>query len=366
MPEPTLNPGFFLPTIHSCYQPVEEYFRYRRIAGDEQDDQAATALRPLDALLIHVLVSFQPRRVQVADLAADATGGATTVLARTHPAVCRVAVLRTESAQRRRPLLDRYLRESVPATPAEAIEIDGELGAAPALTEQLSSLVVLTAGHLGTEAELTAQIDGWLTAAPHAAVIVLGLGDTGSCPTLSALAGHCGAASPRRLLLPREWAPALATSRVGVVGARANTHLEEAMLRTRQLYFDLYRWHDLVTNACWSVMEDAARPAPAADGAESAESLREALAAQEKEVEALRETLDELSDSVAFKLAGRARRTLKLVAPEGSHRRWWVQKLLGAVRLFRKGGLRGVAAKTVLKLTGRPAPLDSPPSGDDT
>ena len=78
-----------LPTLFECHRPVEQY---ARLPGPVRDAVGSAALRvsPLDAFLMHQLVSFLPGRPQVIDLTADDTAGASTVLWASHPGVRKV------------------------------------------------------------------------------------------------------------------------------------------------------------------------------------------------------------------------------------------------------------------------------------
>jgi hypothetical protein len=353
----TLPTGFCLPTVCSSYRPIEEYLAYR--AGP-----AVVDLRPLDALLLHLLAALQPAQGELLDLAADATGGASTVLGLTLPSVRHVVSPCAGTAEGWPAAVDRYRKECDPPPAAEWVRAGG---APPAPARPR---LVLAAWHDGEEPG--DRFGRWFGNGSPPVVLVLGLGELGDCPGLTALAAACGADSDRRLVLPREWAPALAASRLGVVGPRGDAAFDETVFRARQFFADPFRHHDLLRRACANALEQAsaagAQPAAAETGdeidvdpSEQVLELERALEGREREIEALHKMLRAMTGSVAYRLAHRARRTLGLVAPEGSHRRWWVQKLLGAIRVFRRAGLRGVATKTVSKLTRRPLPLASPP-----
>src|SRR5207237_660958 len=77
--------GDALPTIYRTYKPVEEY-----LEGSGSADAAPVRLAPVDALLVHLLVTLCPGRPTLVDLAGDATHGASTVLCCTQSKAGRV------------------------------------------------------------------------------------------------------------------------------------------------------------------------------------------------------------------------------------------------------------------------------------
>jgi hypothetical protein len=355
MSEPTLTPGSYQPTIYSSYRPVDDYLRYRKGVLREQDVDPAVAMRPLDALLTHLLISIQPQRVHVVDLAADATDGASTALALTHPSVRRVAVRRSETVDRNRPLLHCHLHLSGVAALPEWIEIEDDPGAASEPMEPNVSLVLLTAQRRGEESQIAEQVERWLDVVPRALVLVLGVGVTGSCPVLAALANCCGVDSPLRLLLPREWAPSLVGSALGVVGARNQTAVDEIAFRIGPRFNDLYQTHDLLAQTCRSLlkevveneMAESEKMAEERKTLEKIELLEELLADQQQEIEHLQKSMQQLTGSVAFRILDGARRALRKGARGDSRCHWVVQKLRSAVRLFRKADRDDAVASTV-------------------
>src|SRR5580704_7574405 len=81
-----LTTGHCLPTVYGVYRPVEQYLELLREL-EPACAEAALTVQPLDGLLISLLLGFHPRRPVVVDLAAAASGGASTVLCATQPRV---------------------------------------------------------------------------------------------------------------------------------------------------------------------------------------------------------------------------------------------------------------------------------------
>jgi hypothetical protein len=294
-----------------------------------------------------------PGRVVVVDLAAEATGGATTALALSHPRVRRVV-----AADARHRNLARYLSDCDPTPRARLIETHGEPGPANLTDTAGASALVLTTAHAGAEA--AAQARHWLGDVPEAVALVFGLGPTGDCAAVEALTAACVRGSGLRLTLARELAPALAGSQLGLVAARNHGAMAEALFRVRMLYTDHFKYLDLVRGACQAALEQAALEDASLRGTPqdpdgtfatgpldeaSMAGLRQALEAREREVQALRRSLAEATGSLGYKLVHRARQVLRVVAPEGSPQRWLLRKMAGAARILYTRGFRGVIAK---------------------
>lgn len=354
----THKPGPFLPTVHGAFKPVEEYLDRLGTAGGAPA-APRVPLRPIDALLIRLMVSYQPGPPVVVDLTAAATLGTAAALCLTDPSVRRVTVPHG-AAGGWRFILSRFLKDRDAAAAAELVEADGLADAPGSAVEPEYPAIVLTALGDRSGAELAAEVERWLEAAPRAVVVVLGLGEVGNCPGLAALAASC-TGSPRLLALPRELAPALAGSRLAVVGRRSNPVVAEALFRTGRLFADNFRYLDLVRETCLAAVQKVSLddpsvmvrwPGPDATSPlgrpAAVKALQQALDAKERELQLLQGAMDEIIRSRAFRIAVRVSRVFK--AP-----RWFVRKAKGGVRVFRKAGLRGVIARTADKLAKRAA-----------
>jgi hypothetical protein len=354
----THKPGPFLPTVYGAFKPVEEYLD-RLETAEGAPAAPRVPVRPIDALLIRLMASYQPARPVVVDLTAAATLGAAAALCLTDPSVRRVAVPRGVGGAWRF-ILSRFLKDRDPATVGELVEADGLSDSPAAAVDPEFPTLVLTAPTDRSGAELAAEVEHWLEAVPRAVVLVLGLGEVGNCPGLAALAAAC-TGSPRLLALPRELAPALAGSRLAVVGRRSNPVVAEALFRTGRLFADNFRFLDLVKETCLAVVQRASLDDPCLavrwpgpdstsplGGPAAVKVLQQALDTKEKELLALTAAMDAMIRSRAFRVAVRVSRVFK--AP-----RWFLRKAKGGLRVFRQAGLRGVIARTADKLAKKAA-----------
>lgn len=354
----THKPGPFLPTVYGAFKPVEEYLD--RLGTAEGTPAAPRVpVRPIDALLIRLMVSYQPDRPVVVDLTAADTLGAAAALCLTDPSVRKVTVPRG-TAGGWRFILSRFLKDRDAGATGELVEADGLSEAPGSAVEPEYPSLILTALGDRSAAELAAEVERWLEAVPRAIVIVLGLGEVGNCPGLAALAASCTGSS-RLLALPRELAPALARSRVAVVARRTNPVVAEALFRTGRLFADNFRFLDLVRETCLAAVQKVSLddpsvmvrwPGPDATSPlgrpAAVKALQQALETKERELQLLQAAMDELIRSRAFRIAVRVSKVFK--AP-----RWFLRKARGGVRVFRKAGLRGVIARTADKLAKRAA-----------
>jgi hypothetical protein len=300
------------------------------------------------------MASYQPIAPVVVDLTAAATLGAAAALCLTDPSVRRVTVPRGVGGGWRF-ILSRFLKDRDPATVRELVEADGLTDSPATAVEPEYPALVLTALADRSGPELAAEVSRWLEAVPRAVVMVLGLGEVGNCPGLAALVASCTGSS-RLLALPRELAPALAGSRLAVVGRRSNPVVAEALFRTGRLFADNFRFLDLVRETCLAAVQKASLDDPSVavrwpgpdstsplSGPAAVKALQLALETKERELQVLQGAMDELIRSRAFRVAVRFSRVFK--AP-----RWFVRKARGGLRVFREAGFRGVIARTADKL----------------
>lgn len=242
-------------TIWSVYQPVEAY-RELLPAVDEPAYDAAARLQPLDAYLIHLVVNLLPGRPTVVDLAAEATWGATTVLALTHPRVRAVRVPSAGAASRYRFALERYRAECDPP-PAAALEPLPALPGTPAWAADRPGHVFLICAEEETAGRLVETVRACLEADAEGLVVVLGLGGVGQCPAVQGLLEACGTDSARRFWLLRELGDCLLASRVGLVARRDHALVEDVLQRVRQLYTGNFHFLNLVKKSCLAAIRAA-------------------------------------------------------------------------------------------------------------
>jgi len=342
MSAPKVQPGPFLPTLASTYQAVEKYLEYLTGYAGESPAVPPVSLQPIDVLLISLFVTYQESRANVIDLAAGPTWGASTVLGLTIPAVRSVAVLRGSEGGWRF-TMSRYLRD-FDQSPADLIEVKDELEAARILADWQGPLLFLTTVD-GAVANLAAAVERWLAVSPRAVVLLLGIGETGTCPALAALTALC-TDSPRRLVLLREQAPSLAGSGLAVVGQRAQAAFDEALFRIRRLFNDHFLYLDLVKRACLAALENGLND-DASLALHYSETGQHDGQADPPALRLLRQALDErthelleIRNSLTVRLATRLRRLLSFLAPPGSLRRMVTRKARAAVRRVLRGRLR--------------------------
>lgn len=321
----TASSDALLPTLATAYEVVDGYADYLTRESEHRPMSSRVSLAPVDALLLWLLASYQPHRIDIFDDVQADTAGASTVLCRTIPAVRSVVVRRHASGLWAR-TVDSYLAElDHPTAEMVAITDGAAIGQAAvdesALTfagfnrARISDFWLLTSVAKGAEG-VAVQAQRWLESSSGGVVAVLGVGDTGACPVLAGLVQCCAEAS-LRLELPRERAPALSGSRLAIVARRSNESCAEALFRIGRLFADHFQYLRLVQQACESALEprELARPARSPADIELINGLRRALQERERE-------LADLRKSTAVSLAGRLRRIRQFLAAPLSTNRW--------------------------------------------
>ncbi|MEJ7638899.1 MAG: hypothetical protein WKF75_13245, partial [Singulisphaera sp.] len=233
------------PSILTIFRPIEEYwssFGLTKTFGPDPE----RVLDPFDALLMHLVLDLAPNRPVLVDLAAVATGGASSVVGLTHPHVRRVvAVTAGESANEDRTFW--ALREFSPhpapgLAPLDVVPADD----LPALLPDLPQAVILVDLRGGGPAERAEAIRRWLYEQPDALVLLLGLGRVGECPAVESTIRLCSADSGRRLWLLRELGEVLAASHLGMVARHDHPHVADILERIQNLYAGNYKFLDLL------------------------------------------------------------------------------------------------------------------------
>ena len=235
------------PSILTIFRPIEEYwssFGLTKTFGPDPE----RVLDPFDALLMHLMLDFAPNRPVLVDLAAVATGGASSVVGLTHPHVRRVvavtaAVGESANADRVVSALREFSR--YPASglaPLDVVPADD----LPALLPDLPQAVILVDLRGGGPAEPAEAIRRWLYEQPDALVLLLGLGRVGECPAVESAIRLCSADSGRRLWLLRELGEVLAASHLGMVARHDHPHVADILERIQDLYAGNYKFLDLL------------------------------------------------------------------------------------------------------------------------
>ncbi len=233
------------PSILTIYRPIEEYWSSFGLAKSFGPDPERV-LDPFDALLVHLVLDMVPDRPVLVDLAAEPTGGASSLIGLTHPHVRRVvAVSGGEAAGANR--ASSALREFCRDRAAEHVPLDVIPAAdLPALLPDLSRAVLLVDPRGGGPADLADSIRLWLHEQPDALVLLLNLGRVGECPAIESLIRSCATDSGRRLWLIRELGEVLAASRLGMVARPDHPHVADILLRIESLYTGNHRFLDLL------------------------------------------------------------------------------------------------------------------------
>ncbi len=235
------------PSILGIYRPIEEYWSSFGLAKSFGPDPERM-LDPFDALLMHLVLDMAPNRPVLVDLAAEATGGASSVVGLTHPHVRRVvAVTGAEGESANSGRVVSVLREfsRSPASklaPLDVVPADD----LPALLPDLPQAVILVHLGGGGPAGLAESIRLWLYEQPDALVLLLGMGRVGECPALESLIRLCAMDSGRRLWLLRELGEVLAASQLGVVARHDHPHVADILVRIQNLYTGNYKFLDLL------------------------------------------------------------------------------------------------------------------------
>jgi hypothetical protein len=245
-----------VPSISTVYRPIEEYWESSHPAGLPESG-LSEALYPLDALLIHRLLTLVPGRPLLIDAAIAMTGGASCVLGLAHPSVRRVwAITEPGSLMHERSL--SAVRGHFEARDLQVARLELVAGAElpDRLADQTNALILAHA-RMSDGAALAEGIGRWLDRRSDSLVLVLGLGRTGDCPGIEALLSLCAPGSGWRLQLMRELHEVFMTSRLAIVARRDHPYLGGALARLEQLYSGNYRYLDLVWRMDYAAMREA-------------------------------------------------------------------------------------------------------------
>lgn len=303
----------FHPTIGSAYHAVEGYLEHLAVVSGDKDVAQPLALPPIDALLIHLVASFQSVRPYVVDLAASPTWGVSTLLCRTDSSIRQVVTCCAHAPEYWEPILDRYLRDwNFPLV--ECVKIEGGHEALGRVHDPQDSILIISA------AKDTAAFESWLEAAPKAAIVLLGIEKTGDSSYLASLAVRC-TGSPYRLALPRELAPALVDSRLALVSRRDNVVFESMLARIERTFANQFQFLDLIKRICDSALEESVFNEPLSTlraGTLEPQSLittydlRRTLVEREQQFQAqlveLRQELQDMRQSLTYRILQSIRR----------------------------------------------------------
>ena len=260
MPRNPLQVEGFHPTIGSVYSAVEGYLEHLAVFSGVEDAEAPLTVQPIDTVLIRLLTMYQPARPYAVDLAAASSWGVSTLLCRTDPSVRLVVTTGESSSEKWRTLLDHYSCDStlpfIECVTVGEIREAFDKASAPA-----ASILVIADATDATKQQPSAAFESWLAWAPQAVLVLLGVEKTGDSSSLASLIVRC-TSSNYRLALLRELAPALAESRIALVGRRENVDFESIIARIGHLFANQFQLLDIIKRTCDSALEQSVLTEP--------------------------------------------------------------------------------------------------------
>lgn len=325
---PGLAEGDMLPTIFQSYRPVEEYLEFLHEAGCPAPPDV---VRPCDALALRLLLRALPAPPTLVDLAGDASSGVTSVLCCSQIRVAKVIGVRPAAraahAAWERVLQDYFAGYASPQAPFSACRGEAAGEATARAGGSLATLVILaTTGE--TADSLLGRATHWSGLGRGVVVCILGVGETGHCEYLAALARAFGSRSGRRFALLREQASALHDSRLGLVYDQSHAHVEDTLARVRHWFTGNFAFLELAKFACTAASDAAECDRRLACAEEELRCAKAEAATAEHELRCLRAEMAMWTGSLPFKLVARMSRARHFLAPDGTGRGWAFQKLV--------------------------------------
>ncbi len=268
-------------------------------------------LDPLDSLFVHLILELVPGFPVLVDLAAEPTGGASSVLGLAHPHVQRVLAV-TGAVDRSLAALRGYVRGRAEELASLELVRRGDL------SDQLDGqarVVFLADVRDADPVALADDLTGWLDVLPDALVLLLNTGPVGDCPALEVLQERCGRGSTRRLRLIRDLGEVLGASRMAVVARRDHPYADDVLLRLQLMYDGNHHFLDLIRSVNQTAMQAADVDSEVMKTHPSSGPLR-------SEIEHLKRAAHESREQ-----AEAARQALEATAVELEHLRWRVREL---------------------------------------
>jgi hypothetical protein len=259
-------------TVARCARPVEEYLRRLSESGGA-GAAPRLALRPVDAFLLHRVAAMLPSPPDVIDLAADATGGATTALWAAHPSVRAVWAPRRAAEA---PWRDRFadlVRAGAGATDgvSEAnrtprVHLDGPLFVLPSDWAALATAVgrsapVLAVAAGGDGADTAALLAAVFAEFPKCLALVAGVGPVGGDDALEALLAFRRAHPDYRVAALRELSPFLAHSDLAAVYPADHPAAADLLGRLAQAFDGNFGFLNLVQAVASAALGEGDDPA---------------------------------------------------------------------------------------------------------
>jgi SAM-dependent methyltransferase len=245
-----------VPSIFTVYKPIEQYWEEADPTWGLEND-AWSALNPLDAFLVYRLIELLDKRTTVVDRATAATGGASSLVSLLHPNVREVWAadeVATPRFARAIAELRGYLEEHEPGAAALKVARPSEL---LARARGRAGLVILADARSQEGASLAVEVASWLEARPDALVMVLTLGPVGACPAFAALVGLCAPESGLRLHHLRDVSDALLASRLVLVARADHSDLALVLARLAQSYTGNHGYLELLRQVNGNALCDA-------------------------------------------------------------------------------------------------------------
>jgi uncharacterized coiled-coil protein SlyX len=241
-------------TIDTCYQPVRQYWQAIEFALDETPTPPF-ALRGLDVFLMRQIAAYYPIKLQVIDLAAEHTFGASSVAwATPNTPVARVFTPYVAGQNTWTTWLAQHLRhwehEANCQSPVELME-DATLEQLVERAKSEPMLGVSVIAILPENAsvnERAALLKTWLTAYPKAILFTLPFGKVGEDENVQLALEACKVHSEFTFRLGREISAMFGSSQLGIFYPKHNTHLPSIFDRLHTLYEGNFNFANLLND----------------------------------------------------------------------------------------------------------------------
>ncbi len=227
-------------TIHTCYQPIAQYWQdIEYVLGHRPTP--AFALRGIDIFLIRQIAAYYPTALQVLDLAAQQTLGASSVAWITeNTPVARLFTLSEPSESAWQMWLQHYLEQADGALKRLSVQlIEGtslsELKAAVRHSMFSSCVIAVLPEGLSFDERL-AQLKTWLETDPKAIFFILPFGKVGEDSNVHLALQVSDPQTDFAFRLGREISAMFAGSQLGIFYPKDNPHLPQIFSRLQTLY----------------------------------------------------------------------------------------------------------------------------------
>jgi hypothetical protein len=343
-----------LPSLLSVYGPIEQYNlelgRRSPFCGN------AAALGPLDAYLVHLLMTAHSGEPAILDLAAEETAGASTLLSLLHPRQPHVrAVSGPLPGDRRayRAVVEDFLQRQV----KDLSSLQWLPHAEPTadLLAETDAFIFVS----GNTPTVAADVERWLNLLPSAIVLVFGLGPVGDCAALDALLQRFPTGSSRRLMLLRESGEALSASKLGMVAERDNAAAEAALQRLKQWFTSNYSFLGLLRSASERAIRSSGSDTAVRESDGSFLEWNHEINQLKKAAQHARENAEAVEELRAIKGRLSYRLCERFCSWRGQLARYWtwrhrlLQRLRRVAQIIRSEGVRSLPRRIVRRCLRR-------------